>query len=65
MWHTRGCPENGGSAGVEEVRLYDIEERNVENSGERLRMQVRGGFTCPAPDKPTLMAFYAMGGFWA
>lgn len=65
MWHARGCPENGGSTRVEEVRLYEIEERNVENSGERLRMQVRGGFTCPAPDKPTLMAFYAMGGFRA
>ena len=45
--------------------MYEIEERNVENSRERLRMQVRGGFTCPAPDKPTLIAFYAMGRFQA
>ena len=34
----QGCLENSGSTRVEEVRLYNIKERNVENSRERLRM---------------------------
>ena len=45
--------------------MYNIKERNIENSRERLRIQVRRGFTCPAPDKPTLIAFYAIGRFRA